>query len=167
MFKLKLKSDGIVERHKARLVTQGFDQIQGVDFVDTFSPVAKINTVKALLAIAAVQGLHLEQMDVSNAFLNGELEEEVYMQAPPGFDVPPGHFCKLQKSLYGLKQASRQWFVKLTESLVQNGFRQSGADYSLFLKGHGDGMVALLVFVDDIILAGSNHSEIDLVKVYL
>ncbi|CAN1852203.1 Retrovirus-related Pol polyprotein from transposon TNT 1-94 [Linum perenne] len=167
VYRIKYRSDGTVERHKARLVAKGFTQIYGIDFLDTFSPVAKINSVKTLLAVASIKGWHLQQMDVSNAFLHGDLDEEVYMQVPDGLDCKPGMCCKLRKSLYGLKQASRQWFAKLANSLTANGFRQSTSDYSLFVKGNGEHTVVLLVYVDDIILAGNNVEEIEEVKSYL
>ncbi|CAN0874921.1 Retrovirus-related Pol polyprotein from transposon RE1 [Linum grandiflorum] len=167
VFRTKFKPDGAIERHKARLVAQGCSQVHGVDFVDTFSPVAKINTVKTLLAVAAAKNWFLQQMDVSNAFLHGDLMEEVYMKIPPGLNAPPNTCCKLKKSLYGLKQASRQWFAKLTGSLLSYGFKQTHSDYSLFIKGSGDTQVTLLVYVDDLILAGGDLIEIEKIKKHL
>ncbi|KAJ9557475.1 hypothetical protein OSB04_012089 [Centaurea solstitialis] len=126
VYKLKIGSDGKIERHKARLVAKGFYQQEGVDFIDTFSPVAKMVTVKTMLSIAAIEGWDLLQLDVNNAFLNGDLHEEVYMEIPLGYEVNRDSFkpndklaCKLHKSIYGLKQASRQWNVKFTDFMIK------------------------------------------------
>ena len=157
-----------MDRFKARLVAKGFNQQEGVDFLDTYSPVAKMVTVKLLLALAAKNNWPLIQLDVNNAFLNGDLEEEVYMQIPQGYSVPSSTtetlVCKLQKSLYGLRQASRQWYSKFSTFLFTMGFTQSKSDYSLFFKGSGSTYVALLVYVDDIVITGASSEQIQLLK---
>jgi hypothetical protein len=110
VFKIKTKSNGSIEKYKACLVARGFQQTQGLDYDETFAPVAHMTTVRTSIAVAASSSWTISQMDVKNAFLNGDLHEEVYMHPPPGVDTPSGHVSRLRRALYGLKQASRAWF---------------------------------------------------------
>ncbi|GMI85897.1 hypothetical protein HRI_002259000 [Hibiscus trionum] len=170
VYRVKYKADGSIDRCKARLVAKGFTQIEGIDYTDTFSPVAKLTSFKILLALAAVNGWNLLQLDVNNEFLNGQLDEEVYMKLPLGYETKvdaPNLVCKLNKSIYGLKQASRQWFSTFSQAVLKFGFNQSPSDHSLFTVGSGDKFVALMVYVDDIILAGKDTSLLAEVQDFL
>lgn len=165
VYKIKHNSDGSIERFKARLVSKGYNQIKGFDYSDTFSPLAKLTTVRLVLALASIHSWHVYQFDVNNAFLHGELHENVYMVIAPGVTTSkPNQVCKLAKSLYGLKQASRQWYEKLASLLTAHGYQLADSDHSLFVKSINSNLTILLVYVDDVILAGNSISEITSIK---
>ena len=150
-----------MDQYKARLVALGNKQEYGVDYEETFAPVAKMTTVRTILAIAASQSWRLHQMDVKNAFLHGDLQEEIYLKLPSGMTTSSPHdVCKLRRSLYGLKQAPRAWFEKFRSTLLSFSFTQSQYDSSLFLHTSTSGIVILLVYVDDIIITGTDCSLI-------
>ncbi|KAI5343890.1 hypothetical protein L3X38_011766 [Prunus dulcis] len=160
--RIKRRSDGTIERYKARLVAKGFHQQSGADYFDTFSPVVKRTTVRTVLCLAISFGWPLRQLDVKNAFLHGSLSEDVYMRQPPGFVDPhqPDHVCKLNKAIYGLKQAPWAWFQHFSQFLLRVGFTQSQADNSMFVYHDQFSVMILLLYVDDIILTGSNSSHL-------
>ena len=167
VFTIKVKADGNVERYKARLVAKGFTQTHGIDYQETFAPVAKINSIRVLLSIAANRDWPLHQLDVKNAFLNGELKEEVFMDLPPGFEKRFGEdkVCRLKKSLYGLKQSPRAWFERFGKVIKKYGYTQSQADHTIFYKHSETGkLTILIVYVDDIILTGDDAREIETLK---
>ena len=168
VYKIKYKPNGEIERYKARLVAKGYTQMEGVDYHDTFAPVAKLVTVRCLIAIAVKKEWIIHQLDVNNAFLHGDLKEEIYMRIPHGYDKGGGtKVCRLRKSLYGLKQASRNWYQKFTSALRDLRFKQSYADHSLFIYKRGNILVAALIYVDDVIIVGNNQEKIQETKDHL
>ncbi|CAL5443960.1 unnamed protein product [Camellia sinensis] len=167
VYKVKTHSDGSLERYKARLVAKGFSQEYGIDYEETFAPVAKMTTVRTLISVAAVRSWPLYQMDVKNAFLNGTLTEEVYMRPPPGLHHSSGQVCRLRRALYGLKQSPRAWYDRFQTAVTELGFHPSASDSALFLRHTSAGFVALLLYVDDMIITGSDSSAISEVKQHL
>ncbi|WVZ63073.1 LOW QUALITY PROTEIN: hypothetical protein U9M48_012738 [Paspalum notatum var. saurae] len=158
VLKNKQGEDGMVVRNKARLVAQSFCQKEGIDYEETFAPVARLEAIRILLAFAASKGFKMQQIDVKSAFLNGFIEEVVYVRQPPGFESArfPDRVYKLRKSLYGLKQAPRAWYARLKSFLLKSGFVMGSVDKTLFLLSRsGD---TLIIYVDDIIFGGSSHA---------
>ena len=167
VFKLKHKADGTIDRYKARLVAQGFSQKEGVDYNETFASVAKFCSIRALLALGAYQDLEIHQMDVNTAFLNGDLDEEIYMRQPDGFVVPGKEqlVCKLNKSLYGLKQAARAWYTKIDRVLLELGFSRLEADHCVYQFHDGDNVVIYIaLYVDDLLILSNSMRRLDQFK---
>lgn len=166
VFTIKRGADGRVQRYKARLVVKGFAQREGIDFSEVFAPTSKYASLRALLAVAAKERMILQQLDVKTAFLNGQLEEELYMQLPPGFEAgSSGSVWRLHRTLYGLRQAPRAWHKRLSEELGRHGIVPSQADPSLYTKQMADGSKAvLLVWVDDILYGSVSQQGVDMLK---
>ncbi|KAG7536932.1 Integrase catalytic core [Arabidopsis suecica] len=169
IFTIKYKSNGDIERYKARLVARGFSQTYGADYKETFAPVAKLHTVRVVLSLATNLSWELWQMDVKNAFLQGELEDDVYMTPPPGLEatIDPGKVWRLRKAIYGLKQSPRAWYHKLSRTLKDHGFKKSESDHTLFTLQSPQGIVVVLIYVDDLIISGDNKEGINNTKTFL
>lgn len=159
VFKVKTNPDGSVERYKARLVVKGFSQKPGVDYDKTFSPVVRLTTVRTLLAVAVKEKLSLCQFDVSTAFLNGNVEEEIYMKQPDGYSDGTNRVCRLKRSLYGLKQAPRCWNTSIHEFLVSSNFTQSTSDPCLYIRENGKSKVLIALYVDDGLVASTTEDD--------
>ena len=172
VFRTKKDAAGNVVHHKARLVAQGFLQVPGVDYFDTYAPVAKFASIRTVLALAARLDLELHQIDIKGAYLNSELndKEAIYMCQPPGYADPalPCHVCHLHKTLYGLKQSGRQWYQKLVEILVKNlGFKLCEVDQAVFIKRGDKTVIIIVVHVDDCTIAASSLSLVIELKVQI
>lgn len=166
VFKVKLTDKGEIERYKARLVAKGFKQVYGVDYTEVYAPVSKHTTLRVLLFKVASEDLHLHQVDIKTAFLNGVLEEEIYVKQPPGFEEGGKNVvCRLHKALYGLKQAPRAWHQRLAKELEELGFVACEADPGLYVyRKEGDSEIYLLVYVDDMLIASPSLESVTKVK---
>jgi hypothetical protein len=164
IFKNKLNEQGQVIRNKARLVCKGYAQIEGLNFGETFAPIARLEAIRMFLAYACHKRFKVYQMDVKSAFLNGDLNEEVYMEQPKGFKLSdnPDLVCKLKKDLYGLKQAPRAWYHRLDTSLKDKGFKRGTTDNNLYIKTEDNNLLIVLVYVDDIIFGCNKDSLVQL-----
>ena len=172
VFKIKRLADGTIDRYKVRYVAQGYNQVEGIDFNETFAPVAKTASIRAMLALAAWHGLHVHQMDVETAFLNGELDCPIYMRQPPG-SVKPGTeslVCLLKKSIYGLKQSGRVWYQKMHDCLVQqHGFEAMQGDHCVYRKDdfNSGSTIWIALYVDDLLIMGNKLKSIHSFKQHL
>ncbi|CAJ2645639.1 unnamed protein product [Trifolium pratense] len=160
VFRNKLNEQGEVVRNKARLVAQGYSQQEGIDYTETFAPVARLEAIRLLLSYVVNHGITLYQMDVKSAFLNGFIFEEVYVKQPPGFEdiSNPEHVFRLKKSLYGLKQAPRAWYDRLSNFLLEKGFEKGKVDCTLFRKTTKEDILIIQIYVDDINFGSTNAS---------
>ncbi|KAM7494813.1 hypothetical protein LguiB_029422 [Lonicera macranthoides] len=166
ILKKKLNPDGTVDKYKARLVVKGYRQRENVDLFDTYSPVTRITSIRVLIALASLHDLVVHQMDVKTAFLNGELEEEIYIEQPEGFIITGQEqkVCKLDKSLYGLKQAPKQWHEKFDELIIANGFRINESDKCIYYKTENNACTIICLYVDDLLIFCSNIHVVNNVK---
>ncbi|GJZ73524.1 retrovirus-related pol polyprotein from transposon TNT 1-94 [Tanacetum coccineum] len=170
VYKIKRNGDDQVERYRARLVVKGYAQKEGIDFNEIFSPVVRITTIRVVLAMCATYDLHLEQLDVKTAFLHGNLDEEIYMLQPEGFEQKGKEnlVCRLNKSLYGLKQAPRCWYKRFDSFIIGLGYNRLHADPCAYFKRFGNNdFVILLLYVDDMLVAGPNKDRISKLKAQL
>ena len=167
IYKIKTRSDGSIERYKAHLVAKGFTQEYVIDYEEIFAPIARILSIRALLAVAAASKCDFFQMDVKNAFLNGDLSEKVYMQPPLGLSVDSNKVCHLRRALYGLKQAPRAWFAKFSSTISRLGYMASHYDFALFFRRTNKGTILLLLYVNDMIITGNDLSGIQELKDFL
>jgi hypothetical protein len=156
LFKIKHVVDGSIEKYKARFVARGLSQKEGIDYEETFATVARYTLIRTIIALVAKMKWKLHQMDVKTTFLNGVIEEEVYIEQPQGFEVEDrkSHVCRLKKSLYGLKQAPRAWYGRIDSFLMSLGFTKSKEDSNLYFKIMDNEPVILLLYVDDLFLTG-------------
>jgi hypothetical protein len=157
IYKIKHTVDRSIERHKTRFVTRGFSQVEGIDYEETFSLFARYTSIRTIIALATSMGWKLHQMDVKIAFLNGEIEEEIYIEQPDGFVIheKESHVCRLKKALYRLKQAPRAWYARIDGHLMSLGFSKSVVDPNLYYKTVNGEALILVLYVDDLLLTGT------------
>jgi hypothetical protein len=162
IYRVKYDSLGKVTKFKARLVAKGYSQIEGIDYGEIFSPVAKYDSIRMILAIAASKNMLIHQMDVKTAFLNGILKEEVYLIPPPGYELPNGQVYHLCRTLYGLKQSPHEWYSTIDNFFQQNKYSRINADFCVYTSL--DKQVIIILYVDDLIITGPSEESIVAVK---
>ncbi|CAI7822561.1 unnamed protein product, partial [Closterium sp. NIES-53] len=167
IFKIKSGDKGQLERFKARLVAKGYTQVEGIDYTETYAPVSKLTTARTLFKIVAARNYIMVQLDIKNAFLYGELQEDIYMDQPTGLEDGTDRKCKLLKALYGLKQSPREWYRAMDARLLEGGFQKSQCDRAFYWKGEGEEKVYLLLYVDDILVAGALEDRVEEVCAHL
>ncbi|KAJ0437507.1 putative RNA-directed DNA polymerase [Helianthus annuus] len=166
IFKTKYDEHGNVSKYKARLVAKGYNKKYGVDYLDVFAPVIRFDIVRLILAVAARNNWYLHQIDVKTAFLNGNLNEQVYTEQPEGY-IKPGEerkVCHLKKALYGLKQAPRAWYSRIDEFFRSNGFKKCVYEHTLFIKNTKGSKMVVCLYVDDLIIASDSLDMINQLK---
>jgi len=165
VYRTKFGPDGKVAKHKACLVAMGFSQVEGIDYTETFSPAAKMNSIRLVISLVASFKWEVHQMDAKSSFLHGDLHEEIYLEQPRGFiQTDSSLVCRLKKSLYGLKQAPQAWYAKMDSFLLDTGFSRSHFDNTVYTKKVGKYLIILVLYVDDLILTGSDPNLISHVK---
>lgn len=158
VFRTQLNADGTLKKRRSRLVAKGYEQSEGIDYLDTYSLVVRTATIRLVLHTATVMQWEIHQFDVQHVFLHGDLSETVYMRQPAGFVAKdhPDHVCLLRKAIYGLKQALRAWFDKFSTFLLEFGFTCSFSDPSMFICIKDENIIILLLYVDDMLVTGNN-----------
>jgi ATP-binding cassette subfamily B (MDR/TAP) protein 1 len=166
VFRLKIDEHCSRPRYKAKLVMKGFGQKKGIDFKEIFSPMVKMSSIRFVLGLVASLNLEVEQIDVKIAFLHGDLDKEIYMEQPEGFEAKSKQLvCKLKKSLYGFKQAPRQWYNKFDSFMVDHGYAGTTSDHCVFMKRFPNGnFIILLLYVDDMLIVGHDAKKIHILK---
>ncbi|KAL9252086.1 Retrovirus-related Pol polyprotein from transposon TNT 1-94-like protein [Drosera capensis] len=165
VFRVKEEHDGR-KRYKERLVVKGFQQKRGIDYNEIFAPVIKMTTIRLVFSIVTAKDLHLEQLDVKTMFLHGDLDEDIYMVQPEGYQIAAKEnlVCKLTKSMYGLKQEPRQWYVKFDNFMSRSGYKKCDMDHCCYTRHFGSSYIIILLYVDDMLVAGSDMEEINRLK---
>jgi hypothetical protein len=163
-FRIKFDRNGNITRYKIRIMARGFVQREGIDYNEVFAPVASIESVRIIIALAAKYNLELDQMDVTGAYLNGKLDEEIYLTPPEGTNIKPGYCWRLRQSLYGLKQAGCTWNKTLDLKLRELGFNRLNAESCLHTYRGKEGLCFLVVYVDDLLLATASRTQMDKIK---
>jgi len=162
VYKVKHNADGFVNKYKARLVAKGYAQTYGIDYEETYNPIAKMTIIRLIITMVVAKGWSLYQMDVKNVFLHGDFQEKMYMEHPLGYvdQTHPNLVCRLKKAFYGLKQARKAWSDKIGQYLVTSGFQTSNTNFSLYMKKTNDGIVVIVIYVDDLIITRDSDAKI-------